>query len=173
MFAAVDDIGGLAYLVIVVVAVVYQLIRKLIGSNKEDQQKTTLRQQKEETPATEEAKLPYEDLVDEMFGPYIQDRKRKYEARRKPKPEPVLRIIEETPTPVPELKIIEESPAPEDFETEPEESVEAPPRVYGSPSHGRKRTLDEIIFRNPRLSPGARLVLASEILSRPRSLRNS
>jgi hypothetical protein len=35
----------------------------------------------------------------------------------------------------------------------------------------RGRSLDEMLFRNPRLTPGAKLLLASEILGKPRGRR--
>ena len=165
------NIGDLAYIVIIAAAVIYQLVRKMLGGEQEDPQNAPPPSQREEAPAKEEAKLPYEDLVDQMFGPYIEDRKRKYEARQKKAPKPVLRIIEESPAP--ELKIIEETPAPAAaLEAAPGEIAEPPPEAWHPVSKERKRSLDEIIFRNPRLSPGARLVLATEILNRPHALRN-
>ena len=173
MFADLG-LGELAPLVIIVVAVMYNLGRKLLGMDKkeeqEEEQKAPAPRQKEEAPAKQETKLPYESLVDEMFGPYIQARKRRFEARKNP--EPVVRIIRETPDPEPDVMIIEEPAAPAVIEAAPVESVEPSQKVFQSPSQRRKRSLDEIIFRNPRLSPGARLVLASEILNRPLALRD-
>lgn len=166
MFADLT-IGDLAPLVIIVVAVVYNLGRKLLGLDKEQEQKkqkAPANQQKQAAPAQQETKLPYEDLVDGMLGPYIAARKRKHEARKNPVP--VAGKVQKSSAPESDVVSIKEPAPPAVIEAVPVKSDEL------SLSKRRKRTLDEIIFQNPRFSPGARLVLASEILNRPRALRN-
>ena len=118
-------------------------------------------------PPVREAKLPGEGMVDSVFGPYIQRRREEYEARRQ-----VVVIdedeeddveYEEERTPVPEIRIVEERPV---------RPSELPPSaVAAAPSEKRRWSLEELIFANRNLSTGAKLVLANEILQRPRSLR--
>jgi hypothetical protein len=156
----VDDNKGLINLVIVAVVIVGSILMPLIERWR---RRRLLEEGKPpEGPEPKEPKLPYEDLVDEIFGPYMERRRKKHEEeaaaaapppppRRVPEPEPVIRIIEETPAP----SRLEESKAP----------PAAVMRVRSSPS------LDERLFRNPRLSPAARLVLAAEIMRPPKALR--
>ncbi|HLY76141.1 MAG TPA: hypothetical protein VKU80_18725 [Planctomycetota bacterium] len=121
-------------------------------------------------------KLPYEDLVDEVFGPYIS--RRQENARPKPPAEPGV-------PPVPSR-----SPAPTFTASgKPPEPARAA-FVAVSPSlqavSGRSRTVaasapaesasrlslvDQRLFGSRRLAPAAKLVIAAEILRPPRILR--
>lgn len=137
-------------------------------------------------PEPEEPKLPYEDMVDQVFGPYMERRRKAFEARKSasrtaveteeeaeeeeevaeyipparrftergeprppapPAPEPAIRIIEEEPAPLPPIEKLADPAAP------------------------RRRSLDDVLFANPRWGAAAKLVVASEILSRPKALR--
>lgn len=124
-------------------------------------------------PEPEEPKLPYEDLVDQLFSPYIEKRKEEHAAKQRaaapvpgPAPDPKFRILKEEE---PEIRILEESPAPAIHSVPVLQSVlatAAAPQVVPS-TPPPPPSLDERIFRNPRLSTGARLVLCAEILGRP------
>lgn len=134
----------------------------------------------EEPPSPKpEAKLPYEEVLHELFGPYMERRKREAEeARRRAEAEAEeeaeeIEVVEETPPPAPA-----ESSGPRFVHAE----TSAPAFVHAETSvprlptavagnRGVQRTLDQIVFRNPRLTPGAKLVLASEIMGKPRALR--
>lgn len=182
LFADID-IGALVPIVVIVLGVIYNLIRKMTGGDAEEQERARQRERQLEeqkrrqaaagAPAKREPMLPYEDLVDQMFGPYIESRKREYQGRHEEKEdeddeEPMIRILDEKPAPVAakptaELRVIQEMPPP----------VAIPGAIGDSKAatvrgRGRRRSLDRIVFRNPRLSEGARLVLAAEILNRPR-----
>lgn len=130
-----------------------------------------------------EAKLPYEEVLHELFGPYMERRKREAEeARRRAEAEAeaeeeaaaeAIEVVEETPPPVPAESsgprfVHAETSAPAFVHVE-TTVPRLPTAVAGN--RGVQRTLDEIVFRNPRLTPGAKLLLASEILGKPRALR--
>jgi hypothetical protein len=110
-------------------------------------------------------KLPYEDLVDEVFGPYM---KRRREAAR-PKPPPPAAA---PPAPAPQAAPPPE-PAPAPAQAPPPVETHAgpafPPGAVGGPAGGR--SIDERLFRNPSFSAAAKLVIAAEILRPPRFLR--
>lgn len=181
------DIGALIPLAIIVIGVIYNLVRKAVGGE-EEAARDRARQKREElqakqaqagaAPAKKEPMLPYEELIDQMFGPYIEKRKEAHAARHgeqeEDEDEPVIRIIEETPAPAPSRRAATPAPA------QPVMRIleEMPPKVaipgaigeseqWVAPG-GRRRSLDEILFRNRRLSSGAKLVLAAEILNRPK-----
>jgi hypothetical protein len=142
------------------------------------------RGEKVEGPEPAEPMLPYEDVVEQIFGPYMQRRKEEHEARKRAAEgavaeEPVVQaeVVEEAPAPVPppapprrpapepvirKIEVVEERPARL-------AALEAAPPV---PELGPPRTsLEERLFANPRLTGAARLVLAAEILQPPRALR--
>jgi hypothetical protein len=112
-------------------------------------------------------RLPYEDVLEDVFGGYINRRRREAEEERRAEAEAESTTAveeepfeEETPPPTPEpahksLASMEETSAAKAVE----------------PARARRRSLDEALFLNPRLSPGAKLLVASEILGRPRGLR--
>lgn len=118
-------------------------------------------------------KLPYEDLVDEVFGPYIRQRRRAYEeakARERAEAVEVIEVIEETPPPRPTPK-----PPPPPPPAEPEAAKPLPPLPAGAGDHGvpapARPSLEDRLFRNPSWSGAAKLVVAAEILGRPKALR--
>ena len=128
-------------------------------------------------PAYDEGRprLPYENVLEEVFGPYIERRRRAAQEAGQAPPEVV-----ETPEVDPDEEIrrmrVARRPAPEPEAVAPEPEEEPVQHLAeGGPAEmahrARPRTLDEILFRNPRLSPGAKLLLASEILGKPRSAR--
>jgi hypothetical protein len=60
---------------------------------------------------------------------------------------------------------------PEPIRVRPAPSVPAPPRASAPKRRPAPTSLEARVLENRRLSPGARLVVASEILSRPKALR--
>lgn len=106
--------------------------------------------------------LPYEDLVDQVFGPYIRQRRREHEQAKKAQERAeaveVIEVIEEAPPPPPAAPPEEAKPAPPIAVAVAAPPVPAPVRL----------SLDERIFRNPRWGAAAKLVVAGEILRRPR-----
>ena len=130
-------------------------------------------------PASGGPRLPYEDVLHELFGPYIERRKREAEeAQRREEAEAQaeaeaeeveeVEVVEEPPARPPALANASTPQAPAFQHVE----VTVPRLPTATAGHrALHRTLDEIVFRNPRLSPGAKLVLASEILGKPRALR--
>jgi type IV secretory pathway VirB10-like protein len=129
-------------------------------------------------PAHDEGRprLPYENVLEEVFGPYIERRRRAAQEASQAPPEEVVEAPEVDPDE--EIRRIREArrPAPEPVAAaarEPEAPVQR--LAEGAPAEvahrKRDRSLDEIVFRNPRLSPGAKLLLASEILGNPRARR--
>lgn len=158
------DLGQLIVAGIIIVATILgPLVERIM-------KKRAARPPREARPARREPMLPYEDLVEDAFGPYIQRRKEAYEARQRELAAETVEILEEEDEeeeevepappprrPVPEMRILEELPA-------------RPARrlVAGPAAPRRGVSLEERIFRNRRLSPGAKLVLAREILDRPR-----
>jgi hypothetical protein len=137
------------------------------------------------SPAPQEPTLPYEDVLQEVFGPYIERRKKAYEeAKRRamdaaPAEEEVEEADEEEELDR-EVRTIREAKATEEVFRQPlpDEAVSpaaAPQDPSSVPvvtsSARRIRTLDERLFSNPRFTAGAKLVLASEILGRPKSRR--
>jgi hypothetical protein len=110
----------------------------------------------------------------------MQKRKEQHEARRararEREEEEVaeVRVVEEKR---PDVRIIKEEPQytslarPMATLAESRAASEALPTP--TVKYTRGRSLDEVLFANPKLSAGAKLVLASEILGRPKSLRRS
>jgi hypothetical protein len=112
--------------------------------------------------------LPYEDLVDQVFGPYIRQRRREHEeakARERAEAVEVIEVIEEPAPPPPPRPVPRPPPAAPPVEAKP-----APPVAVAAPPVPApvRLSLDERIFRNPRWGAAAKLVVAGEILGRPR-----
>jgi hypothetical protein len=108
--------------------------------------------------------------VDEVFGPYIRERRRAYEeakARERAEAVEVIEVVEETPHPPPRPM---PKPPPEAVEPEPAKP-HPPPAVAGVPAAPVRLSLDERILRNPRWGAAAKLVVAAEVLGRPMALR--
>lgn len=109
-------------------------------------------------------KLPYEDLVDEVFGPYMK--RRREAAQQKPPPQ--------APAPAPVVAAaVEEAPAPP-IPPSPEAWAEEPSPEVKLERVGRRTealSIEQRVFGNRSLSPMAKLVLAAEILQPPRALR--
>jgi len=121
-------------------------------------------------------KLPYEDLVDEVFGPYISRRQEK--ARPKPPPEP---SAPPAPSRIPAPSRAAAAKSPEPARAA---AVAAAPSLQAfsgksgagqesahPESPARRRPIDQRLFGNRRLSPSAKLIIAAEILRPPRILR--
>lgn len=117
-------------------------------------------------------RLPYENVLEEVFGPYIERRRKAAQEAREAQvleeepeadPDEEIRRMREVRPPAPEAAAVEPEAPPQRLE-------EAPPAASAAPRE-RARSLDEILFRNPRLSPGAKLLIAAEILGKPRSRR--
>ena len=113
-------------------------------------------------------RLPYEEVLEDVFGSYIERRRREAEAKR---------LAEEAATAVQEAPAVEEEAPPPPPPPEPErralvsmEEIRATASAEPAPPR-RGRSLDDLLFRNPRLTPGARLLVAAEILGTPRSRR--
>jgi len=124
--------------------------------------------------------LPYENVLEEVFGPYIERRRRAAQEAAQAPPDVEeeeapevetdddIRRMREIRRPAPEPEVVVPEPPEDPFQRL---AVGAPAEVVIHRT--RARSLDEIVFRNPRLSPGAKLLLASEILSNPRARRGS
>jgi hypothetical protein len=113
--------------------------------------------------------LPYEDLVEEVFGSYMA--RRREEARPRPAaPRPAARVV--APEPAAPKEVREEKvAAPAVPEAPASAPAEAPQTGRGSPfaeGHPRRPSLDERLFGRRRLSSSAKLILAAEILRPPR-----
>ena len=138
----------------------------------------------EAPPPSTGPKLPYEEVLHELFGPYVERRRREAEEARRQAEADVeaeaeaIEVVEEPPPRAPEpvkpsgprfVHADTSAPAEPRF-VHVETTVPLLPRASaGNP--GVHRSLDVIVFRNPRLSPGAKLLLASEILGKPRAFR--
>lgn len=167
-----DEFRGFLNLVLLILFVAATVLGPLIDRwRKRKEMERRAQRPPAGTPAAEEqteadvgeaprpqGNLPYEEVLHELFGPYMERRKRKAEeAQWEAEPE-VVEVVEEE---------VRERPV------APPEAVAVVPMVLPPPPSARPRyrSLDEIVFRNPRLSPGAKLLLAAEILGKPRSRR--
>lgn len=175
-----DDLRGLINLVLAILVLGGMLLAPLLERRKrrhaQEERRRATAEAEEGGPPPEEPKLPLEDLIDEVFGPYIERRRRQVVVVEEAPP-----AEEETPAEsVDTVEIVEEEkpaeplgpPAPERPRWEPTGAgplgVRAAVSSVSGPPH---RSLEERIFRNPRLSAGAKLFLAAEILKPPRLLR--
>lgn len=172
-----DDLKAFFNIVLLILFVAGSLLGPLIERwrRKKEAERRRLEGGPEEEPPPPPApahdgpdrpRLPYEDVLEDVFGGYIEKRRREAEAARlaaeAEAAEAVEEVEEETPAPPPE-------PEPAHKSLVSMEEVRATKAV--EPARTRRRSLDEALFLNPRLSPGAKLLVASEILGKPRGLR--
>ncbi len=150
---------GLINLLIVILIGVVGLVRWLLHRRAQAQG------QRPAGPPPEEPKLPLEDMVDRVFGPYMERRRRQYQEARGREDEDVeiIEVIEE-PEPPPRRPAPKPTPAPPALVPVARVSRELP----AAPA---PVSLEDQLFRNPRWGTGARLVVAAEILGRPKFLR--
>jgi len=172
----VDDLKGLFNLIIVVVVVAATLLGPMIERWRRRQAEQVREKSGEPPPppgpepgpepGSGGPTLPYETVIEEVFGPYMARRRAAHAARLaeargegEEAPEEVAAAEEEAPAPpVPPdavkggegLGVIHAAPA-----------AAVPPRL----------SLEERLFGDRRLGDAAKLVIAAEILQPPRSLR--
>jgi hypothetical protein len=165
------DVSTIIWLVLIAGGIIVSAIQQSRQRRAQEQGKPPPKKPKEEP------RLPFEAVVDEVFGPYM-DRRRKAHAAKRAKPVPLVEIVDAPPPPKPkpEIRIIEEvappeAPSHEGAEEGPEpievEVLHAPPVVTVRP----RLSLEDRLFSNPRFSPAAKMVVAREILEPPRFLR--
>lgn len=155
-----DDFKGILNLIIIVVVAAGSLLgpllerwRKKRAEQKEAEQAPTA------DPEPEGAQLPYEHLVDEVFGPYMQRRRQAFAERQAAEAEEEEAEAEEAPEPPAPVPMAPEE-APRILKID--ASVEAAPR---------HRTLEQRLFGGRNLGPAAKWILAAEILQPPKYLR--
>lgn len=181
------DVKGLFNLVLVILFIAATVLGPLIDKwrKKREAERRRLQGQPEGEPppapgpvydTDDRPRMPYENVLEEVFGPYIERRRRAaQEAAETP-----TAVAEPEEDPDEEIRRMRETKRPAE-EVEPDEPEEAPRSLVAmeqlragqveATAARKRRSLDEILFRNPRLTPGAKLLLASEILARPRSAR--
>ena len=136
----------------------------------EQQRKGPARLESEVEPPREEQddgpKLPYEDLVDEVFGSYME--RRREVQRPKPAPRRVVVTPAEVSAPAPPRPALRAPAVPPEARP-----TEVRARLESSPTETavERRTIEQILFENRSLSGAAKLILAAEILQPPRVLR--
>jgi hypothetical protein len=128
----------------------------------------------EEAEEEGEAKLPYEDLVEEVFGSYISRRKEAAEPpappRRAPSRAPAPEPAEAEEPAEPALPIAAAAPSPS--AAAPAEELRTRRDSAPARTPVRHRSLEERLFGRRRLSSSAKLIIAAEILRPPRLLRD-
>ena len=163
-------------LVIWVLIIAGAIINPILKRRKERleaaKKKAPARPVQERTEETEEeggAKLPYEDLVEEVFGSYISRRKKAAEpqppARRAPAPAPA-EAAEEPAAPALAMAAAP-NPSGAASAAESRSGRDSAP----AQTHARRSSLEERLFGRRRLSSSAKLIIAAEILRPPRILR--
>ncbi len=165
------DVSTIIWLVLIAGGIIVSAIQQSRQRRAQEQGKPPPKKPKEEP------KLPFEAVVDEVFGPYM-DRRRKAHAAKRAKPIPLVEIVDEPPPPKrkPEIRIIEEVPPPEapahgGAEEEPGPIEMGALSAASTVSVRPRLSLEKRLFANPRFSPAAKMVVAREILERPRFLR--
>ena len=168
-----DDFKGVFTLVIIVVVIASKVLGPMLERRRKAQQERQSRPSHPEPEAeteteTDEPMLPYEKLVEEVFGPHIQRRRDAYARRaeeRAEKPQTTVRRAVPPPPPRPA------SPA----RTATVEGTKAAATSAAQAAALRPRrpalSLEERLFSNRRLSGAAKLVVAAEIFQPPRFLR--
>lgn len=160
MALMLEDSGSVPYqLIVLALFFVFAFLGPAVTKWLKQREEAKGEAQPEEGPEPEDPKLPYEDVVDQVFGPYMQRRRAAYKARQAAEAGEVV-VIKTAPA-EPVIRIIEESPAPRIAQEAAAPHVTAPPA----------RSLDDAFFGNRPLSPAAKLVLSAEILQRPRAFR--
>lgn len=184
------DVKGIANLILVILFIAAAVLGPLI--EKWRKKKEAERRRLEGKPEGElepppgpvydegRPRLPYENVLEEVFGPYIERRRRAaHEASQAP---PAPEVEDDAPEVESddEIRRMREARRPVEEPVAPAPPEEAPQTLVArdearaaqaSPSARPRRSLDDLVFRNPRLSPGAKLLLASEILGKPRAAR--
>jgi len=187
----VEDFGGVLKLVIWIVIIAASVLGPVVERWRRKKEEERLRRQAEErgnaaAPPPVEVEpetptrsgLPYEDLVQEVFGPYIERKRREHaEAQQRALQEPEVEEEDDEEVLDRQVRSIRETKAPEHvaYEQLPDEAVtpaaaaqDASTIPVVTSSARQVRTLDERLFSNPRFTAGAKLILASEILGRPK-----
>lgn len=184
------DLKGLLNLVLVILFIAASLLGPMLERwrRKKEAERRRAEGMPEEPPAPpppQEGTLtghPYEEALQEVFGPYIERRRRAAEEARA-KREATAEEVVVVPDPDEEIRRMREARRPEEpayAQAAEPEPVRAPLvsmeeiRASGATSPvpaRRPRSLNEILFRNDRFSPEAKLLVAAEIMGRPRSAR--
>ncbi len=174
--------GGLIKLIIWAVIIAFALVSSLVQKLRSKKPEPTRGEAPPQDPQPGSAQLPYEELVDELFGPYMKRRREEHAAAKRAResaPAEVEVVEEEEDAPeAPPPYVPRQAPAPAaprpDFRVI-EEAPSAPiPQAAPAATATRPRSgrsLDEILFANRALSPGAKLILSAEILRRPGARR--
>ncbi len=151
------DVNWIFYAIVVVAMIVGPLVERWMKRRRE-REAAGAPPEPEPQEQAPEPMLPYEDLVEQVFGGYIERRKKEF--RERMQAEAVEEIVLEAEAPRPPAAVAKPK-------------VEEPPKISVTLKAAPRPTLtlEERLFGGRRLSPAARLVLAAEILQRPRSLR--
>ena len=184
-----DDLFKLAFVVILILGSVFgHLIERMARKKREAEKKRRAEERGQSYEAGEEplqepdfpeAKLPYEELADEIFGDYIESRQQKYDdmvveevreapvTYRKPKRGPVVSKLVK---PEPEIIHIEHA------QHDPEHDLVPPEPVHHQFKVEEKRdahtlNLEEFVFKGRNVSPIVQAIVYSEIFGRPRAMR--
>lgn len=174
-----SDFKGLFNLVVLILfvagAVLGPLVERWRRKKEAERRGTDVEPPPAPAPARDQDRpqLPYENVLEEVFGPYIERRRQAAEeARRAAEDEPPGEEEVDEDEEIRKLRVAKR-PAEPAVAPEPEAPVQRLAEAAGAEVAHRKRarSLDEILFRNSRLSPGAKLVLAGEILGKPRARR--
>ena len=122
-------------------------------------------------------KLPYEELVDEVFGSYISRRRQEAQPQARPKPSAGRRVPAQVPsrTPTaaaepPRSGVVTPVAAPQPLVT-PGEETRLGRESVPIESAVRRCSVEQHLFGRRPLSSAARLIIAAEILRPPRILR--
>jgi hypothetical protein len=155
---------------LIVVATVGQLLVKKFKKTKQARERGVAEPPPPAEEAEEEPKLPYEDLVDQLFGPYVERRKREFAAKQAAAKRARAPVAGPRAPGPPAAAAPRPAPARPAGEPEVKATPVAPPVLLALPA-AHHHSLDARLFRNRGLSQGAKLVLASEILGRPKYFR--
>jgi hypothetical protein len=171
------DKGSLKTIVFIIILVVSlgQMLLKKLRARKQPEEGMG---PSTEAPA-DEPKLPYEDLAEQVLGPYMERRRKEYEARRR-LTHPTESPAEESPPPEPTAPP-RRPPAPrphslekrEAGKQEPKPAVLSSSEVSPATPAASENSLEARLFGNRVLGSSAKLILASEIMRRPRFLRGA
>lgn len=157
---------GLINLILLALVLLAGLVRWLLHRARE------ARGEKVEGPPPPEPMLPYEDVVEDVFGPYIRRRRQQAEAAGGEEPPTPVEVVEEVreapPTPRPPTPRPPAGAAPVELPAVPSLPAlsAAPP-----PAEPLRPTLEERLLDRPGWGTAARLVVAAEVLGSPRVFR--
>lgn len=157
---------GLVNLILLALVLLAGLVRWLLHRVRE------ARGEKVEGPPPSEPMLPYEDVVEEVFGPYIRRRQQQKEAAGGEEAPAPVEIVEEAreapPAPRPPTPHPPPGAPPAEHPAAPSLSVGA---AVPSPAAPFRPTLEERLLTRPGWGMAARLVVAAEVLGSPRVFR--